>query len=340
MSSFPSTIKAIGVLEQGDLEKIQLLDAPFPTPKSDELIIKVEYAGVNYIDTYHRSGLYPAPSFPFHLGQEPAGTIVALPTSEEVLNDPEYKLRSFQIGDRVAAYHGGAYAEYVAVNWIKTFKLPDGIETKLGAAILQGLTALTFATEAHEIKKGEYILIYAAAGGVGSILTQIAVQKGATVIATVSSESKAQIVRGYGAHHVLISTQQNVADEVLRITGGEGVHGIFDGIGKDTFEDDLKIARRKGTIVSLGNASGAVPPFAPLRLAAKNLKLLRPTLTNYIYTGEESRRYGAEFFELLSKGSVKVTIFKEYPFTAEGVKQSQIDITSRGTVGKLLVKVA
>jgi len=325
MASLPSTIKAIWINKNGDIDVIEELQLPFPQQKADEILVKVEYGGVNYVDTYVRAGLYPTTKFPRVLGFEASGTIVKLPSSNEVLNDDEFKLRGFAEGDRVA---------------VDAAKLPASVDTKTGAAItLQGLTALTFVRESYEVKKGDTILVYAAAGGVGLILTQLALNVGATVIATVSTEEKAKIVRDLGAQHIIITSKQSTVDEVLRITNGEGVQGIFDGVGKDTFEDNFKIAARKGTIVSLGNASGAVPPFSPLKLGEKNLKLLRPRLNNYIYTAKEQRLYFAELFSLLETGAIRQIVHAEYPFTAQGVQQSQKDITSRGTIGKLLIKI-
>ncbi|KAG8991209.1 hypothetical protein FRB90_001436 [Tulasnella sp. 427] len=334
-------IKAIGIKEHGDLDVIQELGFPAPTPKDDQVVIKVEYAGVNFIDTYERAGVYKSPSFPKILGKEAAGTIVSLPTSPSVTQDKEYQLRGLSVGDRVVTIDDGFFAEEIAVSWPKVVKLPDGVSTKLAAATaLQGLTALTFATESYNIQKGDIVLVYSAAGGLGLNLTQIATHRGATVIATVSSEAKAEIARANGAKHVIITTQQNVVDEVLRITDGVGVHAVFDGVGKDTFEDNFKIIRRKGTFVSLGNASGVPPLFQPLRLGEKNIKLIRPRLFGYITTPEEIRTYQDQYNNLIASGAVKPTIHKEYPFTAEGIKQSQIDLSSRGTVGKLIVKVA
>ncbi|KAG8899449.1 hypothetical protein FRB99_006709 [Tulasnella sp. 403] len=341
MSSLPSTIKAIGIHQHGDLDAIQELQIPFPEQKDDEVLIKVEYSGVNFIDTYERAGIYPTSNFPKILGQEASGTIVRLPTSPAVLNNTEYQLRELSVGVKVATVSTGTFAEYISIPWAKVTKLPDNLDAKYGAAaVLQGLTALTFSKEAYEIKKGDFILIYSAAGGVGSILTQIAVHLGATVIATVSSDAKAKVVAALGAQHIINTSQQDVIEEVLKITNGEGVHGIFDGIGKDTFDGNFRIARRKGTIVTYGNSSGVVPPFSPLRLVEKNLKITRPKLGNYIFTPEEIRTYTTELFSLLASGVVKLAIHEEYPFTAAGVQKSQRDISSRGTMGKLVIHVS
>ncbi|KAG8848242.1 hypothetical protein FRB96_001280 [Tulasnella sp. 330] len=335
--SFPKTIKAIGFNQNGDIDVIEeLKDIPFPPVNDDDVIIKVEYAGVNFIDTYQRAGLYPSAKFPVILGIEASGTVVKLPASEKALHGLDLK-----VGDKVATLVNNSFAEYVALPAWRVAKLPATVDTRTGAAvILQGLTALTFARESYAIKKGDIILIYAAAGGVGNLLTAIALHFGATVIATVSTETKAEFVRYIGAQHVLITSTQSVVDEVLKITDGKGVHAIFDGIGKDTFEDNFKLVRRKGTIVSIGNASGVAPPLNILRLSEKNIKIVRPRTSGYVTTPEETKHYQDELLSLLVQGAFKVQRCQDYPFTAEGVQQSQKDITSRGTVGKLLINVA
>ncbi|KAG8870772.1 hypothetical protein FRB97_009371 [Tulasnella sp. 331] len=353
--SFPKTIKAIGFNQNGDIDVIEeLKDIPFPPVNDDDVIIKVEYAGVNFIDTYQRAGLYPSAKFPVILGIEASGTVVKLPASEKALHGLDLK-----VGDKVATLVNNSFAEYVALPAWRVAKLPATVDTRTGAAvILQGLTGpkrlgilqesvgvtadgpLTFARESYAIKKGDIILIYAAAGGVGNLLTAIALHFGATVIATVSTETKAEFVRYIGAQHVLITSTQSVVDEVLKITDGKGVHAIFDGIGKDTFEDNFKLVRRKGTIVSIGNASGVAPPLNILRLSEKNIKIVRPRTSGYVTTPEETKHYQDELLSLLVQGAFKVQRCQDYPFTAEGVQQSQKDITSRGTVGKLLINVA
>jgi len=245
-----------------------------------------------------------------------------------------------QIGDKVGFVTAGAFAEYVAIPAWKVAKLPENVDTKSAAAIfLQGLTALTFVKEAYHVNKGDTVLIYSAAGGLGSIFVGLALHIGATVIGTVSSDEKVQYVKGLGAQYVINTSKQKVVEEVLKITNNEGVHVAYDGVGKDTFDDNFKIVRRKGTIVSLGNASGPVPAFSPLALSEKNLKLVRPRLFSYIHTPEETKHYENELLSLFSKGVFHAKIHEVYPFSAEGVKKSQKDITARGTIGKLLINV-
>ncbi|EJU02837.1 NADP-binding protein [Dacryopinax primogenitus] len=337
--SLPKTTKAILVQKTGGPEVLALGEVATPTPSADKVLVKVEWAGVNYVDTYKRAGVYTLP-LPLVLGEECSGTIVALPTSESVLNSEQYALRNFHVGDRVACTVSGSFAQYAAASWEKCWKLPVNVETKIGAlCVLQGLTALTMIRETYTVKKGDYVLVHAAAGGVGLLLCQACSYLGAHVIGTVSTLAKAQLARENGAEHVIISKEQNVIQEVMKLTDGKGCHVILDGIGKDTWEDDFEMIRRKGTIVTYGNASGVVPPFAPLKLAGKNIKVARPTLGNYIVTAEESAEYFSWLFELIDKGVLKFHVHDEYPFTADGVRKSQTDITSRGTTGKLVIKV-
>ncbi|CAL1709099.1 unnamed protein product [Somion occarium] len=339
--SLPSETSAIVITKNGDFDVIDKINVPLPQPKKNEILIKVHYAGVNFIDNYWRTGIYPVKSFPAHFGSEASGTIVSLPSDSDIVNDEEYKLRGFAIGTKVAAYTLGAYAQYITVPWNDVFPIPGKVSLALaGAVTTQGATALTFVEEAYKVKPGDTILVHTVAGGLGLLLTQLVKLRGATVIGTTSTPAKAELAKANGADHVILYKTEDVAQRVLEITGGEGVHGIFDGVGKDTYEIDFKVIRRKGTIVFVGNASGVVPPISPLRLAEKNIKIARPTLKNYIYTAEEGRRYVGELFDLVANEKLKVLIHKEYPFTAEGVQQAEKDLTTGKTVGKLLIKVA
>ncbi|CAE6422720.1 unnamed protein product [Rhizoctonia solani] len=340
MSPIPSTMKAARVGKQGGLEEIQVIDIPVPTLKPDEILVKVEWAGVNFIDTYFRGGVYPR-EVPFTLGQEAAGTIVALPTASEVLTSDDYKVRGFKEGARVVGYHGNCFAEYAALPWKDVQLIPEGLSTRVAAASLaQGLTALTFVKEAYPVKKGDWVLIHAAAGGAGLLFTQLASQLGAIVIGTTSTPAKAEVAKKAGATHVINYTETTVSSEVLKLTDGRGVEVIFDGVGASTWEDDFVSIRRKGTIVSYGNASGVVPPFSVLKLGAKNVKVCRPVVGNYLTEPSEFHQYSSELLELINGGKLNIAIHAEYPLTTEGIRQSQIDITGRGTSGKLLVKVA
>ncbi|EIN04575.1 NAD(P)-binding protein [Punctularia strigosozonata HHB-11173 SS5] len=339
--AYPAKIQAINIPKQGDLDVIEKNEIPFARADPTHLIVKMHYGGVNFIDTYFRKGLYPVKSFPATLGTEGAGIIVELPTDESVLNHEHFKKRGYAIGAKVATYQLGAYQEYISIPWNNAYPLPESVPLRTGAASLtQGLTALTFMTEAHNVKKGETIFVHTVAGGLGLIFAQIAKLRGATVIGTTSTPEKAELAKVHGADHVILYKDEDIVKRVKEITNGEGVDAIFDGVGKDTFELDFEIIKRKGTLVSVGNASGAVPPFPPLKLTPKNLKLLRPTMGNYVVTPEELTFYCSSLFASVADGSIKINIFKEYPFTADGVRQTQIDLTGGKTTGKLLIKIS
>ncbi|SCV67091.1 BQ2448_5737 [Microbotryum intermedium] len=363
----PSTMNACQIQEQGELDVIQVREVDVPQPGKGQVLYKVQWAGVNFIDTYQRGGLYKLP-MPYVLGNESAGVVVAL---GEGVTEASH---DFKVGDKVAVRYtlyrtwaylpaytaGGSFAEYAVSLADKTVKIPESMSTKQAATgLLQGLTgkllqvritdssskslaetfvycpALTFVREAHPVQKGEYILVQAAAGGLGGLLVQF----------TTSTEEKARIARDFGADHVILySGQVDVVEEVYKITGGEGidrgVHAVFDGVGKDTFEIDFDLVRRKGTIVSCGNASGAVPPFSVLKLGPKNHKVLRPVLNQYVHTKQEFQSYSRELFGLLESGKLRLSVYQEFPLSTEGIRQAQIDIMGRKSSGKLLVKVA
>lgn len=341
MSQFPATVKAITFSKTGDVDVIEKTEQPFPQQGPGDIILKVEYAGVNFIDTYFRSGLYPVP-LPAIVGSEAAGVIVALPTDPAILNHPEYKARCYAIGVNAIANTRGTDAEYVAIPWEKIFPIPpdSGVDTRTAAAgFLQATTVLSFMNEAYEVKKGDTIFIHTVAGGFGLIAAQYAKSKGATVIGTTSTDAKAELAKAHGADHVILYTKEDTVQRVLELTNGVGVDAVFDGVGKDTFDNDFKLLKRKGTLVSFGNASGPVPPFSLFKLAEKNIKLLRPTVMNYMATPEEGTHYSKLFFDVVSKGIVKINIFHEYPFTAEGVRQAQTDLPRGKSTGKLIIKI-
>ncbi|KDR85579.1 hypothetical protein GALMADRAFT_53695 [Galerina marginata CBS 339.88] len=340
--SLPSTVEAITIPKTGGLEVLEKTTIPFPKVNPGDIVIKVEYCGVNFIDTYYRQGLYKYQSFPAIIGKETAGTIVALPTDESVLSNETFKKQGYKVGGKVASDYLGTHATYISVPWKCVYPVPDSISTEVAAAaLLQGLTAVSFFEEAYKVKKGDTILVHTVAGGLGLLFAQLGRKIGATVIGTTSSPAKAAIAKENGADHVILYPVEDTVQRVLELTNGEGVDAVFDGVGKDTFANNFKLIKRKGTIVSVGNASGSVDPVSLLKLVEKNTKLLRPTMSNYVYTPEEAAYYGKVLFELVGKQELKIQIFKEYPFTAEGAKQAQSDLTERGgkTVGKLLIKV-
>ncbi|KAI0783113.1 NAD-P-binding protein [Abortiporus biennis] len=343
MAGLPSTIEAFSFAKTGGVEVMEKITIPFPKIEKDSIVVKVNWGGVNTIDTYFRKGLYPVKSFPQISGQEASGTIVALPTDESILNDEQFKKRNFKIGSRVAVYSLGVHAQYAVVSWPKVFPVPDSVSLEVAAAaLLQGLTAVTLMTESYNVQKGDVILVHTVAGGLGLLFTQYAKSRGAAVIGTTSTPEKAELAKKFGADHVILYTKENTVERVLELTNGEGVHAVYDGVGKDTFMDNFKLARRKATLINVGNASGAVDPIAPLQLVAKNLKLVRPSMQNYIVTPEESYQYGSELFREIEAGRLKVNIFAHYPFTTEGVRQAQTDLTTPGgkVAGKLLYTIA
>ncbi|KAH0569271.1 hypothetical protein GP486_000027 [Trichoglossum hirsutum] len=242
-------MRGILVEKTGGTEVLQFrTDLPVPEPKEGEILVKNDYIGVNFIDT----GLYPSLK-PEILGREAAGNIIALGP-----NVPS----SFSPGDRVAWLGTGAYAEYSSISAAKAVHIPSTVSSSdAAAALLQGLTALTLVREAYAVKAGEFVLVHAAAGGVGLWLCQILKSIGARTIGTVSTTAKAELAKVNGAEFVVEYSREDVVQRVKEITRGEGVAAVFDGVGKDTFEADLEVVARKGTVVSFGNASGPVPPL-------------------------------------------------------------------------------
>ncbi|EST05349.1 Alcohol dehydrogenase GroES-like protein [Kalmanozyma brasiliensis GHG001] len=327
------SIQALQIERQGGPEVVQVVPVAAPSLSgSGKVLVRNEYAGVNMIDTYHFGGLYPL-QCPIIIGQESAGVVEAV--------DPDVK--TVQVGDRVVQYGGGSYTQLQLLDGERVVKLPDGIDTKTAAAAyLQGLTALTLLKESHPIKKGEWMLVTAAAGGVGLLLCQMGRAFGANVIAVTSTSEKCELAKKHGAHHALTYNKENpqaYIDEIRSITNNHGVDGIYDGVGADTWEANFAIAARKGSIVTFGNASGAVPAFAPLKLAPKNLKVCRPTLFNYVTTREERETYSKELFELIESGKVKINVHDTYGFTTDEMRRAFADIKSRKTTGKLVIKL-
>src|SRR6266481_1779913 len=267
-------MKAIQVQKSGGPEVLTLVDLPAPKPKPNEVVVKVSAAGVNYIDVHIREGLYPS-SLPFVSGQEASGIV------SEIGAD----VKSFKPGDRVA-YTGirGSYAEYAAVPADRLVLLPPGIsEQQAAAAMLQGMTAHYLVYDTYPLKKGETALIHAAAGGVGLLLVQMAKNIGARVIATVGTEEKAKLARTAGAEEVILYAQQDFEVETQRLTNGKGVHVIYVGVGKTTFDKDLNCLRPRGYLALFGAASGPVPLFDLSKLAQKgSLFITRPTLLHYM----------------------------------------------------------
>src|SRR3954464_285989 len=272
-------MKAIQVQTPGGPESLELVDLPVPQPKANEVVVKLSASGVNFIDVYFREGRYKSP-LPFVVGQEGAGVVTAVGSD----------VNSVSVGDRVA-WTGlqGSYAEYAAVAADRVVPIPAGVtDQQAAAAMLQGMTAHYLVHSTYPLKKGETALIHAAAGGVGLLLVQMAKMIGARVIGTAGNEAKAKLAREAGADEVILYTQQDFEAETKRLTENKGVHVVYDGVGKSTFEKGLNVLRPRGYMVLFGGASGAVPPFDPIALSQKgSLFLTRPSLVNYITTREE-----------------------------------------------------
>ncbi|KAH7159760.1 hypothetical protein B0J13DRAFT_433194 [Dactylonectria estremocensis] len=328
MASIPSTMKAVQISQNGGVEVLDYNDVPVPTLAEGQVLVKNEYAGLNYIDTYFRSGLYKVPQFPQTLGREGAGEVVAAHAS----------VSSIPVGARVV-FMGtyGTYGEYSAVAAADAIVIPDALSTdKAAAAYLQGLTAWTFVREAGEVKAGQWVLVHAAAGGVGNLLVQMLRAVGAKTIGTASTEEKCALARKNGAGWT-VNSNDDVVAKVKEITGGHGVDVIFDGVGKSTFDADLEMIAPKGHLVSFGNASGAVPPVNILRLTPKCVRLMRPVVSGYVSDRASLEKYANELFELITSGKVEILVHDVYPL--KEVARAHQDIESRKTTGKLLVKL-
>jgi NADPH2:quinone reductase len=320
-------MKAIQVSQAGGPEVLTLVDVATPELKPNEALVQIKAAGVNFIDVYFREGRYPAP-LPFINGQEAAGVIV------EVGAD----VTTFKPGERVA-YVGrlGSYAELASVPAAQLVKIPDELDfDQAAAAMLQGMTAHYLSRGSYPVKQGETVLIHAAAGGVGLLLVQLAKHFGARVIATAGTDAKAQLARDAGADEVIVYTQKDFETETRRLTDGQGVHAVFDGVGKDTFEKDLKVLRPRGYLVLFGGASGAVPPFDLMELTKHgSLFVTRPTLKDYTRTREELEQRANDVLQMIVRGELKLRIHNRYPLAE--AQQAHRDLEGRKTTGKLLL---
>jgi NADPH2:quinone reductase len=320
-------MKAIQVSQVGGPEVLALVDVATPELKPNEALVQIKAAGVNFIDVYFREGRYPAP-VPFINGQEAAGVIV----------DVGSNVTTFKPGERVA-YVGrlGSYAELASVPAAQLVKIPDELDfDQAAAAMLQGMTAHYLSRSSYPVKQGETVLIHAAAGGVGRLLVQLAKNFGARVIATAGTEAKAQLARDAGADEVIVYTQKDFETEARRLTDGQGVHAVYDGVGKDTFEKDLKVLRPRGYLVLFGGASGTVPPFDLMQLTKHgSLFVTRPTLKDYTATREELEQRAGDVLQMIVRGELKLRIHQKYPLAE--AQQAHRDLEGRKTTGKLLL---
>jgi NADPH2:quinone reductase len=318
---------AIRIHETGGPEKLHWEEVEVGDPGPGQVRVRNTAIGLNYIDTYHRSGLYPL-QLPLTLGSEGAGVVEAVGP----------KVKGLKVGDRVAyANPIGAYAQVLLRPTDKLVKIPAGIDDKVAAAImLKGMTSWYLCRRTYKVKKGDTILVHAAAGGVGQILCQWAKHLGATVIGTVGSEDKAALAKKAGCKHVIVTSKEKFSERVKAITKGKGVPVVYDGVGKDTFMDSLDCLAPLGLMASFGNASGPVPPFNLGVLAQKgSLFLTRPTLFTYTNKREDLERAARELFGVVKSKAVKISINQTYPL--KEAAQAHRDLESRKTTGSTVL---
>ena len=320
-------MKAIRVNKFGGSDVLSYEDMSMPEPKENEARVKIEVAGVNYIDIYQRTGLYPN-EVPFTPGMEAAGVVDAVGGN----------VSEVSIGDRIAyAMNIGSYAEYVIVPAWKLVKISDDIDIKTAcASMLQGMTAHYLTHSTFKIEKNNTILLHAAAGGVGLLLTQIAKKFGARVIGTVSTEEKAKLAKEAGADEIILYTKEDFEVEVKKLTNNNGVDVVYDSVGKTTFLKSLNCLKPRGLLVSFGQSSGAIPEFNTRILSEKgSLFLTRPTLANYATNNEDIMQRTNDLFQWINSGELKIRIHKTFPLSE--AKEAHKELESRKTMGKLLL---
>ena len=320
-------MKAIRIHETGDVSNLSYEDAPMPEPGAGEVRIKIEAAGLNFIDTYHRMGWYPIPR-PFTLGLEAAGVVDAVGAG----------VSEFKPGDRVGyCMHQGAYAEYATVPARMVVPVPDGVSTEQAAAVLlQGMTAHYLTHSTYPLQKGDIALVHAAAGGTGALVVQMAKLLGAQVIGTVGTAEKAEVAKAAGADHTVIYTEQDFEAEVKRITDGQLCHVVYESVGKATFDKSMNCLRPRGYMVLFGQASGQVPPLDPQILNQKgSLFLTRPSLGAYVATREELLGRANDLFNWIAAGKLDVRIDQSYPLSDAAAAHTYLE--GRQTKGKVLL---
>lgn len=323
-------MKAIKISNYGDADVLQLTDSePKPSPGPGQVLVKIHAAGVNFVDIYHRRGTYPH-KLPFVPGLEASGVV------EEVGDE----VMDFHAGDRVAyTGHIGSYSEYTVIGVDRLIKLPKALSFEQGAAFpLQGMTAHYLIHDFHKLKKGDTVLIHAAAGGVGLMLVQWAKHLGATVIGTVSTEEKGAVAGEAGVDHVILYTKQDFVSETKRLTGGRGADLILDGVAKTTFPGDLEAVAIKGQVVIFGFASGPADPIVPNGLMAKSITVSGGSLQNFIATREDLVRRSKDVLSGIKQGWLKLRIDHVIPL-AEAKKAHRL-LEGRQSMGKIVLKVA
>lgn len=312
----------------GDVSVLNYREVAIPSVGDDQVLVRIHAAGINFVDVYTRNGLYPSKSN--ILGKEGAGIV------HQVGND----VKNFVQGDRVVFFSNacsGAYAQFAAVPAKDVIKIPDDMDFSVAASLpCQGMTAHYLAYSTHPLKNGEIALIHAGAGGTGRLLIAIAKKLGATVIATVSSKEKAEIAKSAGADHVINYTETKFEEQVGQITGGTGVHVVYDSVGKSTWEFSLACLRKRGHLVLFGNASGPVPPIDPLRLTrAGSITLTRPSLADYLLDREELEWRMNDLIDLYRSGKLPVSICAQFPL--KDVASAHNFLEGRGSTGKIIL---
>jgi len=322
-------MKAVKIKKNGGPEVLDIEEITLRKPEKDEVLIEHAAIGLNYIDTYHRSGLYPL-MMPSGLGMEASGII------KEVGPD----VSNFSVEDRVAyaAVPLGSYSSHRIYKTKNLVKVPKEIDLNIAAAIMtKGLTTYYLLHKTYPVSSGETILFHAAAGGVGQIFCQWAKSLGCKVIGTVGSEEKVEIAKKNGCHEIINYNKEDFSKKVMEITAGKGVSVVYDGVGKSTFEKSLECLRARGMMVSFGNASGSLDPInVPKMLQPKGLFFVRPAMGQYLGTQEELNEAAKALFEKISSGNVNIEIFKEYKL--DDIKQAHIDLENRKIIGPAIIK--
>ena len=321
-----NTTMAIRIHALGGPEVLRWEEVAVPDPGPGEVLIRHDAVGLNFIDTYHRSGLYPVPSLPTAIGMEGAGVV-------EEVGPPGGAGPSFEPGDRVAYGFGlGGYCERRVMPSGQLVPIPGGVDSETAAAaMLKGMTSWYLCRRTYRLSEGETVLVHAAAGGVGTILSQWCKALGATVIGTAGSAEKGELAREHGCDHVILYKKEDFVERVHEITGGEGVPVVFDGVGKATFFASMDCLSRFGMMITFGNASGAVPPLNLLRLSAKGLSVARPSLKPYIERREDLEEAAGELLGHIQAGRIRLTVGQRFPL-AEAAEAHRA-LESRRTLG-------
>lgn len=322
-------MRAIQIKRYGGPEVLELVELPDPVPGAGEALVRVHVAGVNFTDIYQRTGTYPG-TLPFTPGVEGVGVVEKLGSG----------VTEVKVGDRVGwVMIKGGYAELAVLPAQRLVPIPASVDDRTAAAILlQGMTAHFLLTDCYRVQRGQWILIHAAAGGVGLLLAQVAHRIGARIIGTTSSEEKAKLAREAGVDEIVLYTKEDFQEAARRITGGEGVSVVYDSVGKTTFMKSLDSLRPRGYMVLFGGSSGPAPTIDPMILNPKgSLYLTRPTLGTYVSSREELMRRASDVFDWVSKGEVKVRAEHDYPLA--NAAQAQADIEARKTTGKVLLTI-